>query len=211
MKSCYARKHAQEEETKKAEGLPCDTMRPLLFGKKAISKGPQPLRNLQKSHLREKRAAKEAASIRPQRFRQARLRPLPVFFAQSRAPFLSEILANPEESLKIASVNANFRFCSHIGQLSLAYSPCRKETPPPTDNNAFRGASPCARTSDWIDCKPARAGRTRSGYLLQTTIFDGALHTPSCDAPSLVLREKLILQKNPADDFKTIRRRDYLF
>lgn len=133
------------------------------------------------------------------------------FFAQSRAPFLSEILANPEESLKIASVNANFRFCSHIGQLSLAYSPCRKETPPPTDNNAFRGASPCARTSDWIDCKPARAGRTRSGYLLQTTIFDGALHTPSCDAPSLVLREKLILQKNPAVDFKTIRRRDYLF
>lgn len=121
--------------------------------------------------------------------------PTPRFFAQSHAPFLSEILANPEESLKIASVNANFRFCSHIGQLSLAYSPCRKETPPPTDNNAFRGASPCARTSDWIDCKPARAGRTHAGYLLQTTIFDGASHTPSCDAPSLVLRGKLFLQK----------------
>ena len=81
------------------------------------------------------------------------------FFAQSRAPFLSEILANSEESLKIASVNANFRFCSHIGQLSLAYSPCRKETPPPTDNNAFRGASPCAphKRLDRLQTRPRGA------------------------------------------------------
>ena len=81
------------------------------------------------------------------------------FFAQSRAPFLSEILANPEESLKIASVNANFRFCSHIGQLSLAYSPCRKETPPPTDNNAFRGASPCVphKRLDRLQTRPRGA------------------------------------------------------
>ena len=143
MKSCYARKHAQEEETKKAEGLPRDTMRPLLFGKKAISKGPQLPRNLRKSHFREKELQKKPRqSVRSGSNR--RVCAHAPFFAQSRAPFLSEILANPEESLKIASVNANFRFCSHIGQLSLAYSPCRKETPPPTDNNAFRGASPCA-------------------------------------------------------------------
>ena len=105
-----------------------------------------------------KRAAKKAASIRPQRFRQARLRPLPVF-AQSRAPFLFETLANSEESLKIASVNANFRFCSHIGQLSLAYSPCRKETPPPTGSNAFRGASPCAphKRLDRLQTRPRGA------------------------------------------------------
>lgn len=85
--------------------------------------------------------------------------PTPRFFAQSHAPFLSEILANLEESLKIASVNANFRFCSHIGQLSLAYSPCRKETPPPTDNNAFRGASPCAphKRLDRLQTRPRGA------------------------------------------------------
>ena len=81
------------------------------------------------------------------------------FFAQSRASFLSETLANSEESLKIASVNAKFRFCSHIGQLSLAYSPCRKETPPPTDNNAFRGASPCAphKRLDRLQTRPRGA------------------------------------------------------
>ena len=81
------------------------------------------------------------------------------FFAQSRAPFLFETLANSEESLKIASVNANFRFCSHIGQLSLAYSPCRKETPPPTGSNAFRGASPCAphKRLDRLQTRPRGA------------------------------------------------------
>ena len=85
--------------------------------------------------------------------------PTPRFFAQSRAPFLFETLANSEESLKIASVNANFRFCSHIGQLSLAYSPCRKETPPPTGSNAFRGASPCAshKRLDRLQTRPRGA------------------------------------------------------
>lgn len=158
MKSCYARKHAQKEGTNKTKDLPRDTMRPLLFGKKAISKGPQLPRNLRKSRLREKELQKNR--VNPSAAVQTgAAAPTPRFFAQSHAPFLSEILVNPEESLKIASVNANFRFCSHIGQLSLAYSPCRKETPPPTDNNAFRGASPCAphKRLDRLQTRPRGA------------------------------------------------------
>lgn len=158
MKSCCVRKHAQKEGTKKTEDLPRDTMRPLLFGKKTISKGPQPLRNLRKSHLREKELQKKPRpSVRSGSDR--RVCAHSPFFAQSRAPFLFETLANSEESLKIASVNANFRFCSHIGQLSLAYSPCRKETPPPTGSNAFRGASPCAphKRLDRLQTRPRGA------------------------------------------------------
>ncbi len=155
MKSCCARKHAQKEGTKKTEDLR-DTMRPLLFGKKAISKGPQPLRNLRKSRL-QKKIYKKRICIRSGSDR--RVCAHSPFFAQSRAPFLFETLANSEESLKIASVNANFRFCSHIGQLSLAYSPCRKETPPPTGSNAFRGASPCAphKRLDRLQTRPRGA------------------------------------------------------
>ena len=158
MKSCYARKRAQKGRTnlpkvcratrcvrfysakrryRKARSCP-ETFENPIFGKKSCKKKP--------------RQSVRSGSNR----RGCAHSP---FFVQSRAPFLSETLANSEESLKIASVNANFRFCSHIGQLSLAYSPCRKETPPPTDNNAFRGASPCVpyKRLDRLQTRPRGA------------------------------------------------------
>lgn len=155
MKSCCARKHAQKEETKRPKTCRATRCVRFCLAKRRYRKARNRSENVKNPVFKKKIYKKSCVRSGSDR----RVCAHSPFFVQSRAPFLFETLANSEESLKIASVNANFRFCSHIGQLSLAYSPCRKETPPPTGSNAFRGASPCAphKRLDRLQTRPRGA------------------------------------------------------